>query len=178
MALGKEWTVRVTLRAVAALSLVLVVSAFVFADEPTEKPSDTKQSTGAAQPAAARADAKGDAKASTAAEARQVRLTKPWRDLASLSDDQKRQINQIHRKATQEVKAIEQREHDEILALLNDQQKAELKAMLEKDAAAKKAKAAEKSKAGAQASPKNADSDLAAASEEAEADSEGAAGSN
>ena len=105
------------------------------------------------------------------AEARPVRLTKPWRDLNSLSEDQKRQINQIHRKAAADVKAVEQREHEEIMALLSEPQKSELKAMEEKDKAEKKAKAADKPKAGtgAKTSQKNADSDRADASEDADA---------
>ena len=150
---------RVSLRAVAAVAVVVLFSGLALADEANKKASDTK------------GDARGEAKAASQAEARPVRLTKPWRDLNSLSEDQKRQINQIHRKAAADVKAVEQREHEEIMALLSEPQKSELKAMEEKDKAEKKAKAADKPKAGtgAKTSQKNADSDRADASEDADA---------
>jgi hypothetical protein len=142
---GKEWTVRVIVGAVAALAVVVLVSGLVIADEKADlKQSDQKQSTAKA---AGKADAKADAQTASQSEARAVRLTKPWKDLTSLTEDQKRKINEIHRKSTQEVKAIEQREHDDIMALLNEQQKSELTAMQEKEAAEKKAKAGEKPKA-------------------------------
>ena len=86
--------------------------------------------------------ADSEAKPARGAQARQVRLTKPWSGLASLSDEQKRQINQIHRKAVAEKRAVDKRERDDIMALLNDQQKAELTAMEEKQEAQRKAKAA------------------------------------
>jgi len=165
---GKEWTVRVIVGAVAALAVVVLVSGLVIADEKADlKQSDQKQSTAKA---AGKADAKADAQTASQSEARAVRLTKPWKDLTSLSDDQKRQINQIHRKASADVKAIEQREHEDIMALLSEPQKTELKAMEEKDKAEKKAKAAEKPKAGTgtKTSQKNADSDRADASEDAD----------
>jgi Spy/CpxP family protein refolding chaperone len=151
--------VRLSMRSVAALAVVVLFSAFVLADDAGKKTSDKQ------------ADAKGEAKAASQAEARPVRLTKPWRDLNSLTEDQKRQINQIHRKASADVKAIEQREHEDIMALLSEPQKTELKAMEEKDKAEKKAKAAEKPKAGTgtKTSQKNADSDRADASDEADA---------
>ena len=149
---------RVSMRSVAALAVVVLFSAFVLADDAGKKTSEKQ------------ADSKGEAKAASQAEARPVRLTKPWRDLNSLTEDQKRQINQIHRKAAADVKAIEQREHEDIMALLSEPQKTELKAMEEKDKAEKKAKAAEKPKAGTgtKTSQKNADSDRADASDDAD----------
>ena len=143
----------VSMRAVPALAVVLLASVFVVADDAKTK-ADSKQP----------AQAAGKEEAKSDGQARAVRLTKPWKDMASLSDEQKRQINQIHRKAVAEVKAVEQREKDEIMALLNDQQKAELTAMLEKDAAEKKAKAAQKpAKPSASSSQKNGGSDAAVA---------------
>jgi hypothetical protein len=111
---------------VAALAVVLAGSAYVGADEPV-KPSGSAE-----KPAAAGT--------SEAAATRTVRLTKPWKDMTSLSEEQKSKINAIHRKAIAEIKAIELRETDEIMALLDDAQKAELKAMTEKQAATRKAK--------------------------------------
>ena len=157
--------------ALAALAVVVLVCVPVRADDAAKKPADGAAKS--AQPAA-----KKEAKSAAQAEAKPVRLTKPWRDLASLSEDQKRQINQIHRKSVQDVKVIEQRERDEIMALLSDPQKAELKAMEEKAAAERKAKAAEK-KPAAKVSQKDAGNQGATtASEEAEGDEDDAAGAN
>jgi hypothetical protein len=154
---GKERIVAVSMRAVPALAVVLLASAFVIADETPSKterkPTDPAAST---------------AKPQKSAEAKAVRLTKPWKDLTSLSDDQKRQISQIHRKAVDEVKAVEQREKADIMALLSDQQKAELTALQEKEAAERKAKAGQKS--GKAESP-GAARDEAKSSQEADADS-------
>jgi hypothetical protein len=72
-----------------------------------------------------------------------ARLTKPWNQLTGLSEDQKKQIRQIHRKSVDEVKAIEARERDDIMALLSDAQRAELKGLEEKAAADRKTKAAQ-----------------------------------
>ena len=96
-------------------------------------------------------DGAGSAKAATAsdkpakAQPKAARLTKPWKDLNSLSEEQKKQIADIHKKAVQDKNVIEQRENADIMALLSDSQKAELKAMLDKEAADKKAKAGTKS---------------------------------
>jgi Spy/CpxP family protein refolding chaperone len=148
------------MRVVPALAVVLLASAFVVADETPTK-TDKKPT------AAAKAD-KADK-----AEAKPVRLTKPWKDLTSLTEDQKRQIAQIHRKAVDETKAIEQREKADIMALLSDQQKAELAALQEKDSAEKKAKAGQKSGKPAGAADKSD-----AAKEEAKASQKAQAGSN
>jgi len=61
-----------------------------------------------------------------------ARLTKPWSELSSLSDDQKRDILTIHAKANEQIKAINLKEHADILALLNDDQKRELGEIEEK----------------------------------------------
>jgi hypothetical protein len=85
--------------------------------------------------------AAGDKAASSSTEkpakksAKAPRLTKPWSDLSSLSDDQKMKIGDIHKKSLEEKKAIDQKEHDAIMALLNDDQKAEAEKLT---AAAKK----------------------------------------
>ena len=83
--------------------------------------------------------------------AKAPRLTKPWSDMSTLSDDQKTKIADIHKKSLDEKKAIEQKEHDAIMALLNDDQKAEAekltaaaKKTMKKDAGAAAAEGAEK----------------------------------
>ncbi len=62
-----------------------------------------------------------------------VRLTKPWSELTDLTDAEKKQILEIHGKANEEKKAIEVKEHEDIVALLTDDQKKEL-ATLEAEA--------------------------------------------
>jgi hypothetical protein len=101
--------------------------------------------------------AAGDKAASTSTEkpakksAKAPRLTKPWSDLSSLSDDQKMKIADIHKKSLDEKKVIEQKEHDAIMALLNDDQKAEaekLAASAKKSGMKKDAASGEKSAEG------------------------------
>lgn len=149
----------VSMRAVSALSIVLGISGFLLADDAAttagRKPADA-----GAQPTSS----KKEGRSARAAEARPARLTKPWSGLVSLSADQKQKINAIHRKAVAEKKAIEEREKSDIMALLNDQQKAELTTIEEKDAAGRKTRAGQKpaAKSSAQASPDEADTDEAA----------------
>src|SRR4051812_21541312 len=52
-----------------------------------------------------------------------VRLVKPWSGMSSLSDEQKAKIADLHKKSLAEKKEAEQREHDAIMALLDDKQK-------------------------------------------------------
>ena len=140
----------------AAVALALGGSVLLFADEP--RPDAAAQDEAAAPAAAAEAAAAPDAGAEAAPagdpavaaakaagedtqkKAAKVRLTKPWRDMASLNDEQRAQIAAIHRKAVQEIKAIERREREEIMALLNDEQKSELQALVEKNTLQRKAK--------------------------------------
>ena len=103
--------------------------------------ADDKSGTGAAVQAKADATNADASKSDARAEARAARLTKPWRDMSSLSEDQKKQIASIHRKAVQDINAVEQRERADIMALLNDQQKTELQALADADAAERKARA-------------------------------------
>ena len=84
------------------------------------------------------------------AEAKPIKLVKPWGDLKTLSDDQKSKIDAIHKKALAEINAIEKKEKDDITALLTDANKAEMKDQAEakkKDAAAKKPTAEKKPEA-------------------------------
>lgn len=146
---------RLSIRAVAALAIVLVASFSLAADE-AKKAGATSAAGDDAKSGAAATAAERPGRAANRAGARQARLTKPWSDLNSLSEDQKRQIREIHGKAVAEIRTIEQREKDEIMALLNDQQKAELKAAQEKDAADRKARAANRgARAGERPASKN-----------------------
>ena len=74
----------------------------------------------------ARADDKSKAPATPAEKPKTVRLFKPWSDLTTLNDEQKDKIHDIHVKALADIKAINQKQHDDIVALLNDDQKKEL----------------------------------------------------
>jgi Spy/CpxP family protein refolding chaperone len=74
------------------------------------------------------------------AKAKAVRLTKPWSGIASLTDEQKSKIAELHKKSVEEQKEVEKREKEAIMAVLTDEQKAELKAMQEKETADKKMK--------------------------------------
>ena len=78
------------------------------------------------------------------AAAKAVKLTKPWSELTSLSDDQRQKIHDIHAKALAQINEIEKQEKADIMAVLTDAQKAELKDV----AAASKKAAAEKRAAG------------------------------
>jgi hypothetical protein len=64
----------------------------------------------------------------------------PYNKLSSVTEEQKQKIHEIHLKANAEIKAIKEKEEADIMALLTEEQKAELDKM-EGD---KKAKAAEK----------------------------------
>jgi hypothetical protein len=133
---------------VSALAFALFGSAYAAPDE--TKPASSAGNSASVSSSKASADkasapqaasAKSEARSDARNEARGGRLTKPWRDLSSLSEDQKKQIAAIHRKAVQETNAIEEREKADIMALLNEQQKSELKSIQEKDAADRKARA-------------------------------------
>ena len=111
---------------VAAFAVALSCSALLAADE--------------AKPAAAPAAAEEKAAPAKPKKARAVRLTKPWSDMTSLTDEQKTQIAEIHRKAVEEKKQVEQREEAAILAVLNDAQRTEVEALKAKSTADRKMK--------------------------------------
>lgn len=138
-------------------------SVLLFAEEPkaeTDAPPAAAADEEAAAPAAASDPAVSAADAAqkdTKKQASKARLTKPWKDLSSLSDDQKTQIAAIHRKAVQEIKQIQQREREAITALLNDDQKAELQALTDKAATQRKARQPAKPKAADEAAATRAE---------------------
>jgi Spy/CpxP family protein refolding chaperone len=72
------------------------------------------------------------------------RIIEPFNRLPDLTDDQKDKIKSIHAQAMEQEREIRQKETDDIMALLTDDQKKELTDMEAKQAAAKKADAAER----------------------------------
>lgn len=68
-------------------------------------------------------DADQDAKAEK--QSRKIRLVLPWSQMTSLSDEQKQQISDIHKRTGEEVNRLKAKEREEIMALLSDEQKSE-----------------------------------------------------
>ena len=62
-----------------------------------------------------------------------ARLTKPWSEMTSLTDKEKSQILDIHRKAVEQIHEIEAREKKDILALLTPEQRKEVEQIEAKD---------------------------------------------
>lgn len=89
------------------------------------------------------------------------KVSKPWSEIASLTDEQKAKIVEIQKKnaeaakeLNEKMKALREAEKTEIMAVLTPEQQAELKAAQEKaeaDAKAKKAEMDAKKKAEAEA---------------------------
>src|SRR3954468_16304492 len=66
------------------------------------------------------------------------RLFAPYSKMSSLTDEQRTKIREIHRKVLADSREIERKQTEEIAALLNDDQKKELREWESKEAAAKK----------------------------------------
>lgn len=115
---GFKW---VTGALVAALALSVYVQA---QDAPAEQPEQKAEAEKKERPT------------------RSVRMPNflPYRDMTSLTDEQKAQINEIHRKYLEERKKLEQAEHAEIQALLTPEQLEEIKQIQEKRDADRKAR--------------------------------------
>jgi len=64
---------------------------------------------------------------------RTARLTKPWNELKDLTDDEKAKILGIHEQANEQVNAIRTKEHQDILAVLSDEQRKEVAEIEAKD---------------------------------------------
>jgi hypothetical protein len=58
-------------------------------------------------------------------------LTLPWSRMASLSPEQVQQIDAIHQKALDEMRAIREKRDADIIALLDEEQRAELETVHE-----------------------------------------------
>jgi hypothetical protein len=74
---------------------------------------------------------------------RAARVVKPWSLLKSLSAEQRAKIAEVHAKFVAERKKLDEQERDEVMALLSDEQKAELVDAIAADEAAKKARRSE-----------------------------------
>lgn len=81
---------------------------------------------------AAPAANRGDSANSTARRSN-VRLTKPWSEMNSLTDAEKNKILEIHRKAVEQIHEIETREKQDIMALLTPAQKKEVEEIEARD---------------------------------------------
>ena len=111
-----------TLFAAAAFAVGVPSAALLAADE--AKPAAAEEKSAAGKPKKAKA----------------ARLTKPWKDMTSLTDEQKTQIAEIHRKAVEEIKQVEQREEAAIMAILNDAQRTEVEGLKAKSTTDRKMK--------------------------------------
>ncbi len=90
------------LLAIAAAAL-LAVSGIIRADGEMKKPATTKPTSHAT-----------------------IRIIKPWSEITTLSDEQRMKIDEIHKLVNKQTKAIDDKEKDDIAALLNDEQKTQL----------------------------------------------------
>src|SRR3954452_3665125 len=81
-----------------------------------------------------------------------IRLFAPWSKLTTLSDEQKSQIHALHAKCLAEIKALETKQTSDIMALLNDDQKKELRQLEDKATAERKMKAGDRKRAKDEAS--------------------------
>ena len=84
----------------------------------------------------------GDAPTTEPSKHTGIRLEQPYSKISDLTDDEKAKIEEIHKKALAELKAIRDKEDEDIRAVLTDDQKTELDKIL----AEKRDKAAEKAK--------------------------------
>ena len=75
-----------------------------------------------------------------------IKLVQPWSKITTLSDEQKIKLNDLHIKANAEVKAIRDKEEADCMAVLTDEQKAELKKAEEAERAEAKEKRAGQAK--------------------------------
>lgn len=71
---------------------------------------------------------------------KEAKLTLPWKRLDSLTRDQRKLIQKIHLKALDDIRAIKQRERDEILGVLTDEQELEIQKFIELKNAKRRAK--------------------------------------
>ena len=87
-----------------------------------------------------------------------AKVTKPWSDIPSLTDEQKEKIKAVHEKALAEINVLEKKEKSDIEALLTDAQKTEMADMKTKE----KKEAAEKRAASKKATTKPSEEKKAA----------------
>ncbi len=83
------------------------------------------------------------------AKPRMRKLTQPWSFLKTLTPEQTAKIEKIHADAGEQIKKIDAKENDDIVALLTPEQVAELKAAIAKQKLERKETAAERRKEAA-----------------------------
>ncbi|MGD0540824.1 MAG: hypothetical protein ABSB33_04820 [Tepidisphaeraceae bacterium] len=76
--------------------------------------------------------------------ASRMRVGAPFNKLTDLTEDQRAKIKDIRAAASEQERQIRQKEHDDIVALLTDDQKKELSDIEAKEAAEKKAESTER----------------------------------
>jgi Spy/CpxP family protein refolding chaperone len=74
------------------------------------------------------------------AKAKPVKVIQPYAKLASLTDEQRQRIADIHAQTLEQIKKLQEQEREQIMALLSDEQKADLQRLTEEAEAARKAK--------------------------------------
>ena len=68
-----------------------------------------------------------------------IRLTVPWNKVKDLTDDQRKQINDVHVDTIAKIKALEADEDEKCMAILSDEQQKALQETLDQEKADKKA---------------------------------------
>lgn len=131
--------------AVPALACVWAGSVLMTPPLNAQERASREQNREQAAPAAGRAEGAGERAAGRGMRGgpASARIVRPWSLITTLSDEQKTKIREIHRKALDEINAIEARERDAVMALLTVEQKAELKAAQDKEAAERRANRAQ-----------------------------------
>ena len=83
-------------------------------------------------------------KAQKQAKTRKARLIAPYNKLESLTDEQRDKLQEIHAVYLEKIKALQEEERQQMLAVLTDEQRAELDQIEKEAEAARKAKEAER----------------------------------
>lgn len=83
----------------------------------------------------------------------------PYNKLTTVTEEQKEKITEIHKKALAEKKAIDEKEEADVMALLTDEQKAELDKIEADRKAALKERNAERKKKGESEKPDDKSTD-------------------
>ena len=83
---------------------------------------------------------------------REIRVVQPWSKLTTLSDDQKKLMAEIHRKALADHREIDRRESREMMEVLTAEQQAEFRAIQDQETVQRKLKNAQQTTSNAPAS--------------------------
>jgi hypothetical protein len=124
---------------VGVLAGVLAVSGYAWAEEAASEAGETKVEV--------KEEKKAKPEKQKEAKPPKAPAFFPFKELTSLTDEQKEQIATVHKKYLDEHKKLEEAEKAELKALLTPEQVAEMEKLEEAKAAEKKAKEAEKRQA-------------------------------